>query len=610
MIKRDLKDWLPTTKKEIEIRGWDSLDVIIFSGDSYIDHPSFGAAVIGRFLESQGMKVAIVPQPDWRGDHRDFTKLGKPNLFFAVTAGCMDSMVNHYTANKRLRSDDAYTAGGKSGSRPDYATITYTNIIKKLYPDVPVLIGGIEASLRRLTHYDYWSDKLMPGILIDSQADLLVYGMGEKPLKEICLNLKSGKKLDELNNIPQTVYLREKATTEKVDSIIYLHSHEECLKSKKCQAENFKHIEEESNKMEAKTLIQAYGNRELVVNAPYPPMSTEELDFVHDLPFTMLPHPKYKDKIIPAYEMIKFSVNIHRGCFGGCSFCTISAHQGKFITSRSKESIIREVKKITKMDSFKGYLSDLGGPSANMYMMQGKDLTICQKCKRPSCIYPKVCNNLNTDHKPLIDIYKSVDKIPGIKKSFIGSGIRYDMLTYDAKDRLSKSSEEYLEEVVFNHVSGRLKVAPEHTSKNVLKNMRKADFDNFKVFKKQFDLIEDKRLKMQKSGKQQLIPYFISSHPGCTEEDMATLAADTKELNFKLEQVQDFTPTPMTLATEMYYTGLDPYDTSKTVYVAKNKEEKLNQRQYFFWYERDKRDAIIRKLKRLNRNDLIKRIFG
>jgi len=610
MIKRDLKDWLPTTKKEIEIRGWDSLDVIIFSGDSYIDHPSFGAAVIGRFLESQGMKVAIVPQPDWRGDHRDFTKLGKPNLFFAVTAGCMDSMVNHYTANKRLRSDDAYTAGGKSGARPDYATITYTNIIKKLYPDVPVLIGGIEASLRRLTHYDYWSDKLMPGILIDSQADLLVYGMGEKPLKEICLNLKSGKKLNELNNIPQTVYLREKATTEKVDSIIYLHSHEECLKSKKCQAENFKHIEEESNKMEAKTLIQAYGNRELVVNAPYPPMSTEELDFVHDLPFTMLPHPKYKDKVIPAYEMIKFSVNIHRGCFGGCSFCTISAHQGKFITSRSKESIIREVKKITKMDSFKGYLSDLGGPSANMYMMQGKDLAICQKCKRPSCIYPKVCNNLNTDHKPLIDIYKSVDKIPGIKKSFIGSGIRYDMLTYDAKDRLSKSSEEYLEEVVFNHVSGRLKVAPEHTSKNVLKNMRKADFDNFKVFKKQFDLIEDKRLKVQKSGKQQLIPYFISSHPGCTEEDMATLAADTKELNFKLEQVQDFTPTPMTLATEMYYTGLDPYDTSKTVYVAKNKEEKLNQRQYFFWYERDKRDAIIRKLKRLNRNDLIKRIFG
>jgi uncharacterized radical SAM protein YgiQ len=434
--------------------------------------------------------------------------------------------------------------------------------------------------------------------------------MGEKPLKEICLNLKSGKKLNELNNIPQTVYLREKATTEKVDSIIYLHSHEECLKSKKCQAENFKHIEEESNKMEAKTLIQAYGNRELVVNAPYPPMSTEELDFVHDLPFTMLPHPKYKDKVIPAYEMIKFSVNIHRGCFGGCSFCTISAHQGKFITSRSKESIIREVKKITKMDSFKGYLSDLGGPSANMYMMQGKDLAICQKCKRPSCIYPKVCNNLNTDHKPLIDIYKSVDKIPGIKKSFIGSGIRYDMLTYDAKDRLSKSSEEYLEEVVFNHVSGRLKVAPEHTSKNVLKNMRKADFDNFKVFKKQFDLIEDKRLKVQKSGKQQLIPYFISSHPGCTEEDMATLAADTKELNFKLEQVQDFTPTPMTLATEMYYTGLDPYDTSKTVYVAKIKEEKLNQRQYFFWYERDKRDAIIRKLKRLNRNDLIKRIFG
>lgn len=610
MVKCDLKDWLPTTKKEIEIRGWDSLDVIIFSGDSYIDHPSFGAAVIGRFLESQGLKVAVVPQPDWRGDHRDFTKLGKPNLFFAITAGCMDSMVNHYTANKRLRSDDAYTAGGKSGSRPDYATITYSNIIKNLYPEVPVLIGGIEASLRRLTHYDYWSDKLMPGILIDSKADLLVYGMGEKPLKDICLSLKSGKKLNELNNIPQTAFLRDKTTDSKNESAIYLYSHEECLKSKKSQAENFKHIEEESNKMEAKTLIQAYGDKEIVVNAPYPPMSTEELDFVHDLPFTMLPHPKYKDKIIPAYEMIKFSVNIHRGCFGGCSFCTISAHQGKFITSRSKESIIREVKKITTMDSFKGYLSDLGGPSANMYMMQGQNLDICRKCKRPSCIFPKVCFNLNTDHQPLIDIYRSVDKIPGIKKSFIGSGIRYDMLTYDAPGQLKKTSDEYLEEVIFNHVSGRLKVAPEHTSKNVLQNMRKADFANFKVFKKKFDDIENKRLRVQKSGKQQLIPYFISSHPGCTEEDMATLAADTKELDFRLEQVQDFTPTPMTLATEMYYTGLDPYDTSKTVYVAKNKEEKLNQRQYFFWYERDKRDAIIRKLKRLNRNDLVKRLFG
>lgn len=620
-----LTDWLPTTKKELEIRGWDKVDVIIISGDAYVDHPSFGAAVIGRLMESFGLKVALVPQPDWRGDHRDFTKLGKPKYFFAITAGCMDSMVNHYTANKRLRSDDAYTAGGKSGSRPDYATITYSGILKKLFPDTPVIIGGIEASLRRLTHYDYWSDKLMPGILIDSKADLLVYGMGEKPLTELCRRIMEGESISSIKDIPQTAYIdvnngiNHKEIIRQNESI-FLHSHEECLKNKIYQAENFKIIEEESNKYQSGRIIQSCGNLEIVVNGTFPPMEGEELDKVHNLPFTRLPHPKYKGKTIPAYEMIKFSVNIHRGCFGGCSFCTISAHQGKFITSRSKESIIEEIKKLSEMDDFKGYLSDLGGPSANMYQMQGFNLDLCRNCKRPSCIYPKICRNLNTNHKPLIDLYKAADALPGIKKSFIGSGIRYDLIVGErtsdnqneilsVKQNYKNYSYEYLEEVVNNHVSGRLKVAPEHASLNVLRLMRKPDFNQFKIFNEKFNEIEDRRLKHSETGRQQLIPYFISSHPGCTEEDMAELAVETRRLNFRLEQVQDFTPTPMTLATEMFYTGLDPYSL-KPVFSAKSKQEKTDQKEYFFWYDKNYRDRIIRKLRKMNRLDLINKLFG
>jgi len=600
-----LTDWLPTTKKEVELRGWNEVDVVLFSGDAYIDHPSFGAAVIGRLLEAQGLKVALVPQPDWRGDFRDFTKMGIPRLFFAISAGCMDSMVNHYTANKRLRSDDAYTPEGRAGARPDYATITYSNILKKLYPEVPVVIGGIEASLRRLTHYDYWSDTLMPGILVDSHADLLVYGMGEKPMIELCARLQNGESFQDIKDIDQTVYLR-KSLVENQDlskkDVIRLHSHEDCLKSKLHEAENFRHIEEESNKMHACTLIQSVGNMELVVNPPFPPLSTEELDSSYEYPYTRLPHPKYKNKTIPAYEMIKFSINIHRGCFGGCAFCTISAHQGKFIVNRSKESILREVQLLTERDDFKGYLSDLGGPSANMYRMQGRDLSICENCKKPSCIHPKVCSNLMVDHRPLIDIYRSVDALPGIKKSFIGSGVRYDLLQYDSRKNLTekqksdpkilkeatsfdKAAREYTKELIYNHVSGRLKVAPEHTNSEVLHLMRKPDFEQFKTFNRIFEEVENERLKTEKGGQQQLIPYFISSHPGCTDKHMADLASETRRLNFKLEQVQDFTPTPMTLATEIYYTGLNPY-TLKPVFTAKTKEEKLRQREKFFWYKK------------------------
>lgn len=598
-----LDNWLPTTKKEVEARGWDYLDVILFSGDAYVDHPSFGAAVIGRVLEAEGLRVAIVPQPDWRGDYRDFKKLGVPRLFFGVSAGAMDSMINHYTANKRLRSDDAYTPDQRPGMRPDYPSIVYTKILKELYPDVPVVLGSIEASLRRLTHYDYWQDKLLPGILASSPADLLIYGMGEKPIKELVRRLKSGIPFNEIKNIRQTVYLADKEDAK--DDDIVLFSHEECLKDKLKQAKNFRHIEEESNKYNASRILQKVGKQVIVVNPPFPPMTEAEIDASYDLPYTRLPHPKYKGKVIPAFEMIKFSVNIHRGCFGGCAFCTISAHQGKFIASRSKESILKEVKAITEMPDFKGYLSDLGGPSANMYRMKGKDERICAKCKKPSCISPVVCKNLKADHTPLLDIYKAVDRLPGIKKSFIGSGVRYDLLLHRyADESLNKAAQTYTEELIARHVSGRLKVAPEHTQDEVLKQMRKPSFSQFGQFKKIFD-----KVNRQYGLNQQLIPYFISSHPGCTEADMAELAVITKSLHFQLEQVQDFTPTPMTLATEMYYTGYHPYTLEK-VYTARSKEQKLAQRQFFFWYKPESRRQIMQVLQKMGRKDLIEKLFG
>ena len=594
-----LDNWLPTTKKEVEARGWDYLDVILFSGDAYVDHPSFGAAVIGRVLEAEGLRVAIVPQPDWRG----FKKLGVPRLFFGVSAGAMDSMINHYTANKRLRSDDAYTPDQRPGMRPDYPSIVYTKILKELYPDVPVVLGSIEASLRRLTHYDYWQDKLLPGILACSPADLLIYGMGEKPIKELVRRLKSGIPFNEIKDIRQTVYLADKEDAK--DDDIVLFSHEECLKDKLKQAKNFRHIEEESNKYNASRILQKVGKQVIVVNPPFPPMTEAEIDASYDLPYTRLPHPKYKGKVIPAFEMIKFSVNIHRGCFGGCAFCTISAHQGKFIASRSKESILKEVKAITEMPDFKGYLSDLGGPSANMYRMKGKDERICAKCKKPSCISPVVCKNLNADHTPLLDIYKAVDRLPGIKKSFIGSGVRYDLLLHRyADESLNKAAQTYTEELIARHVSGRLKVAPEHTQDEVLKQMRKPSFSQFGQFKKIFD-----KVNRQYGLNQQLIPYFISSHPGCTEADMAELAVITKSLHFQLEQVQDFTPTPMTLATEMYYTGYHPYTLEK-VYTARSKEQKLAQRQFFFWYKPESRRQIMQVLQKMGRKDLIEKLFG
>lgn len=598
--------WLPTSVKEMKALGWDYVDVVFFTGDAYVDHPSFGAAVIGRILQKYGYNVAIVPQPNWQDDLRDFKKFGEPRLFFAISAGAMDSMVNHYTANRRKRSDDAYTPNGRHGMRPDYPTIVYSKILRELYPNTPIIAGGIEASMRRLSHYDYWQDRLRPSIMCDAFVDMIVYGMGEKPILEIAQQLKNGVNIQDLTNINQTVVKLPIDFTPKNDeNNIVLHDFIDCKKNKRCQSENFKHIEQQSNRYSGATLWQVHDSYVIKVNPMNPPMTTEEIDESFDLPYTRLPHPRYKGKVIPAYEMIKFSINMHRGCFGGCAFCTISAHQGKFIASRSSQSILNEVKSIIGMSDFKGYISDLGGPSANMYMMGGKDLSICKQCLRPSCLHPKPCKNLNTDHSHLLNIYTQVDSLPQIKKSFIGSGVRYDLSMHNTgKPEIDRVNAKYNEELIKNHVSGRLKVAPEHTCDHVLNIMRKPSFSQFYDFKRIFD-----KVNRVYGLKQQLIPYFISSHPGCREIDMAELAVESRNLNMHLEQVQDFTPTPMTLATEIYYTGIHPY-TGERVFVATDKNEKLAQRKYFFWYDKKYQNDIILSLKRLHRPDLIQRLFN
>jgi uncharacterized radical SAM protein YgiQ len=581
--KDNIINWLPTSRKDLEILGWDEPDVIIFSGDAYVDHPSFGPAVIGRIIENEGFRVAIVPQPNWKDDLRDFRKLGKPRYFFGVTAGNMDSMVNHYTAARRLRSDDAYTPGGKSGFRPDYPTIVYTKILKELFPDIPVVIGGIEASMRRLAHYDYWKDKLEPSILLSSGADMLIYGMGEQPVREIIKLLERGVPFTSLKTIPQTAIIVSKndpLPPYKKWKEISLHSFEECVSDKKLFAENFMTFEKESNRLEAARLIEPSGDYLIVINPQYKPMDENEADRSYDLPYTYLPHPRYNKKgSIPAYEMIKFSVNIHRGCFGGCSFCAIAAHQGKQIVSRSEKSIIGEIRKIKQLPGFSGYISDIGGPSANMYRMEGKNMELCLKCSRPSCIWPAVCPNLNTSHKLLTSLYRKINRLDGIKKAFVGSGVRYDLLFPEWNKNAGREENEYLEELIIYHVSGRLKVAPEHTSQRVLNLMRKVPFELFRKLKKRFDAVTAKE-----GLNYEIIPYFISSHPGCTTKDMEELADHVRNLGIRPEQVQDFTPTPMTLSTLIYYTGFDPY-TGKKVYVARKPEEKKRQKEYFFWYK-------------------------
>lgn len=600
-----LDSFLPISLKEVRQRGWEQLDVILFSGDAYVDHPSFANAVIGRVLEAAGFRVAIVPQPNWRDDLRDFKKLGKPRLFFGVSPGNMDSMVNHYTAAKRRRSDDAYTPDERSDMRPDYPSLVYTRILRELYPDTPIILGGIEASLRRLTHYDYWQDRLLPGMPHLSDADLLIYGMGEKAVVDIATLLDKGASLENIKALPQVAYTTPQETFQPEPDDITLYSHEECLREKKHYAANFRHIEEQSNSLRPHRLVQRVAQEVIIVNPPYPLPTEAEMDSYYALPYTRLPHPRYRGKLIRAYEMIKHSITMHRGCFGGCAFCTISAHQGKFISSRSQASIVAEAKQVTEMADFKGYISDLGGPSANMYQMKGRDLSICEKCLRPTCLHPKVCPNLHADHTPLLEVYRAVDQLPGLKKSFIGSGIRYDLMMHEYKaPDLKEAARAYTEELVAHHVSGRLKVAPEHTSSRVLNIIRKPSFDLFYKFKAAFEHIN------QAHGlRQQLIPYFISSHPGCTEADMAELALITKSLHFQLEQVQDFTPTPMTVATVIYYSGYHPY-TLEPLFTAHSVEEKRAQQQYFFWYKSEAKRGIIRSLQKIGKAELIPQLFG
>lgn len=599
--------YLPTSVKEMEALGWEHVDVVLFSGDAYVDHPSFGAAVIGRTLQAAGYNVALVPQPNWRDDLRDFRKFGAPRLFFGISPGAMDSMVNHYTAARRRRHDDAFTPDGRAGMRPDYPTIVYSEILRRLFPDTPIVAGGIEASLRRLSHYDYWQDRLRPSIIMDAPVDMIIYGMGEQAIVNVARHLEQGHTISELTSLPQTVVkLRSIDIPAPDEHNIVLASFEQCLADKRRQAANFKHIEQQSNRLRPDTVLwQQHGRWAVKVNPMYPALTTEQIDASFDLPYTRLPHPRYKGKRIPAYEMIRHSVNMHRGCFGGCAFCTISAHQGKFIASRSKESIMREVKAVTQMPDFKGYISDLGGPSANMYAMGGRDKELCAKCLRPSCLHPSPCRNLNNDHRPLLDIYHSVDALPEVKKSFVGSGVRYDLSLHESGNKtIDAANRRYNEELIANHVSGRLKVAPEHTEDAVLELMRKPSFQLFYRFRELFDAVNRRH-----GLKQQLIPYFISSHPGCREVDMAELAVKTRRLDMHLEQVQDFTPTPMTLATEIYYTGIHPY-TGTRIFTATNPNQKQAQRKYFFWYDPKQRADLTSSLRRLNRPDLIQALFA
>ena len=578
----NLTEFLPVTAEDMRHRGWEQADIIIVTGDAYIDHPSFGAAVMGRMAESMGMRVAILPQPNWCDDLRDFRKLGSPRLFFGVTAGAMDSMINHYTALRRKRSDDAYTQGARPGQRPDYASIVYTRILKEIYPDVPVILGGVEASMRRFTHYDYWKDKVLQPVLIESGADLLLYGMAEQAWKSIIGLVARGVPVPSLHNIPQTAFVR--SCVEKIPALKHtvekeLPAYEECLHDKTQFASAFRLIEETANSTHSVRLFQRSGNLKLIVNPPFPPGDSKIADEPFDLPYTRLPHPKYNKKLpIPAWEMIKFSVNIHRGCFGGCSFCAINAHQGKFVVSRSEESIIGELEKVAKMPGFKGHITDLGGPSANMYKMKGVNTQICKNCKRPSCIFPSACKNLNFDHQPLSQLYDHALKVQGVKRITIGSGVRYDMLLGKSPtQKLEYGLDKYLYNLLRYHVSGRLKVAPEHTSEHVLNLMRKPSFKAFEAFHKKF-----KEICQKENLPWQLIPYFISGHPGCLDSDMESLRAITLKLDYKnLEQVQEFIPTPMTLATTMYYTGIDPYS-GKKVFAVRGDKAKRKQKEYFF----------------------------
>ena len=585
--------FLPMSKEEMEKLGWDSCDIILVTGDAYVDHPSFGMAVIGRLLESQGFRVGIIAQPDWQKAD-DFKKLGKPNLFFGVTSGNMDSMINRYTADKKLRSDDSYTPDNDGGKRPDRATIVYAQRCREAFAATPVVLGGIEASLRRIAHYDYWSDNVRRSILVDSKADVLVYGNAERAIIEIAHLIANKKPFDEMNNIRGTAVITK--SIDNINNFVLLPSFEDVKNSKLLYAKASRLTHLESNPYNAKTLVQKHNDKYVVINPPPIPLETEELDYVFALPYARSPHPSYGDAKIPAWEMIKFSINIMRGCFGGCAFCSITAHEGRIIQNRSETSILNEIEDIkNKTKGWTGIISDLGGPSANMYRLYCKNQEAQKLCRRSSCIYPDICKNLNTDHSHLINLYRKARNIKGVKRIFVASGIRYD---------LAVKSPAYVEELVTHHVGGYLKIAPEHTEQRPLSLMLKPGIAQYDRFKQMFEHFA------KKAGKEYyLIPYFIAAHPGTTDEDMLNLALWLKKHNFRLEQVQNFIPSPMSLSSTMYYSGYNPNQPIKAngtlIFSAKGLKQRRLHKAFLRYYDPANWGIIRDALKQMGRCDLI-----
>jgi len=586
---------LPMSRQEMETLGWDSCDIILVTGDAYVDHVTFGMALIGRLLEAQGFRVGIISQPDWHSAE-SFKKLGKPNLFYGVTAGNMDSMVNRYTADKKIRSDDAYTPNGEPNKRPDRATVVYAQRCKEAYSDVPVIIGGIEASLRRIAHYDYWSDSVRRSMLVDSKADMLIYGNAERAIVEVAHCIAKKKNIAELDDIRGTAISRKKLPDQE---FIEIASYEKVKNNPLLCAQSTREIYCETNPYNAKTIVQHYGDRYLWINPPPIPLTIKELDGVYELPYSRQPHPSYGNQKIPAYEMIKFSVNIMRGCFGGCSFCSITGHEGRIIQNRSEESVLKEIEAVRdKTPGFTGIISDLGGPTANMYQLACQNEETQKMCKRFSCIYPAICPNMSTDHSKLIHLYRKARELKGIKKILIGSGVRYD---------LAVKSPEYIKELTQYHTGGYLKIAPEHIAERPLHFMMKPGIKTYDEFKTLFE-------KYSKAcGKEQyLIPYFIAAHPGTTDEDMLELALWLKKNNFRLDKVQNFMPTPMTLATAMYHSGKNPLKTmsenSEEVFIPKKGKIRTLHKAFLRYHDPKNWPMLRAALKRMGREDLIGKV--
>lgn len=586
---------LPISRADMKARGWDEVDVVFVTGDAYVDHPSFAMAILGRALEEAGFRVAILSQPDWRSCE-PWRQFGRPRLFFAVSAGNMDSLINHYTANKKVRNDDAYSPGGRIGLRPDRATLPYCQRAREAYPGVPVIAGGVEASLRRLAHYDYWSDTVRRSILLDSKADLVAFGMGERPIVAMARHLSEGKPLKDLRRMRGVAYVM--GASESYDPIldtcgtgvVELPSYEKVKADKMAFVEATRIIHVNTNPFNAKTLVQAHDLRRVVTTPPDLPLSKQEMDQVYDLPYTRKPHPSYQDKI-PAFEMIKDSVTIMRGCFGGCTFCSITAHQGRIIQSRSQESVVKELQKMTQDPSFSGVISDIGGPTANMYEMRCTRPEVEAKCTRLSCVSPTICKLLGTDHAPLVELMKKARNQKGIRKVFVASGIRMD---------LAQLSPEYMSDLAEHHVGGRLKVAPEHSDSETLKLMKKPSIDNFDQFAADFK----KASRRAGKPKQEIVPYFIASHPGSDLNAMIDLALYLKRNGYRPDQVQDFIPAPFDLATCMYYTGIDPIS-RKPVHIAKNLGDRKLQRALLQFFKPENYFEVRKALEMASRTDLI-----